>query len=143
MSDEEKKLARSIGESIERLLNSHSMNQNELAKTLGVSESTVGKWVLGKSIPRMGTVQKIADYFGVTKSEILDRSSLKTTPSVLRLSESSTKYSETELVAINSDEKKLLSLWRQASPEGQQAVLAVLSTCVDFKKRSQENTGAG
>lgn len=55
------------------LLNKHDMKQNELAAFLGVSESTVGKWILGKSMPRtMGLVQKIADHFGVGKSYLLE-----------------------------------------------------------------------
>lgn len=55
------------------LLNKYDMKQNELATFLGVSESTVGKWILGKSMPRtMGLVQKIADHFGVGKSYLLE-----------------------------------------------------------------------
>ena len=57
------------------LLLRHDMKQNELACLLGVSESTVGKWILGKSMPRtMGLIQKIADYFGVGKSFLLESS---------------------------------------------------------------------
>lgn len=63
------------------LLNEHNMNQNELAKILNVSESTVGKWVLGKSMPRtMGIIQTIADSFGVGKSYLLEEVPQKETP---------------------------------------------------------------
>lgn len=49
------------------------LNQNELAKILNVSESTVGKWVLGKAMPRtMGLIQQIADHFNVGKSYFLE-----------------------------------------------------------------------
>lgn len=55
------------------LLREHDINQNELAKILNVSESTVGKWILGKSMPRtMGVIQNIADKFGVGKSFLLE-----------------------------------------------------------------------
>lgn len=56
------------------LLNEHNINQTELAKILGVSESTVGKWMLMKSLPRMGIIQKLSDYFGVPKSYFLEES---------------------------------------------------------------------
>lgn len=56
------------------LLNEHNINQAELAKILGVSESTVGKWMLMKSLPRMGIIQKLSDYFGVPKSYFLEES---------------------------------------------------------------------
>lgn len=54
------------------LLRRKDMKQNELARALDVAESTVGKWLLTKSIPRMGTIQKIADFFGVGKSYLLE-----------------------------------------------------------------------
>ncbi|PID18772.1 XRE family transcriptional regulator [Sporosarcina sp. P35] len=61
-----------IAQNIKKLLNEYNLNQNELAKIAGVSESTVGKWVLRKSTPRMGAVQKIVDHFGIPKSYILE-----------------------------------------------------------------------
>lgn len=61
-----------IAQNIKKLLNEYKLNQNELAKIAGVSESTVGKWVLRKSTPRMGAVQKIVDHFNIPKSYILE-----------------------------------------------------------------------
>lgn len=53
---------------IKQLLEDNNLNQQELAAKLGLSESTVGKWVLMKSIPRMGVIQKMSDLFHVPKS---------------------------------------------------------------------------
>lgn|SRR5690625_4926935 len=61
-----------ISKNIKKILKDYNLNQNELAKIAGVSESTVGKWVLEKSSPRMGAIQKISDYFGLPKSYILN-----------------------------------------------------------------------
>jgi transcriptional regulator with XRE-family HTH domain len=57
---------------LSKLMREKNINQNELAITLQVSESTVGKWILKKSMPRMGIIQKLADYFGVGKSYFLE-----------------------------------------------------------------------
>lgn len=67
-----KEMKEVISKNIKKLLKEYDINQNELAKIADVSESTVGKWVLKKSTPRMGAVQKIADYFGLPKSYILE-----------------------------------------------------------------------
>ena len=48
------------------------MTRVDLAKILNVSESTVGKWILKKSMPRMGMIEDIAEYFNVKKSDILE-----------------------------------------------------------------------
>ena len=41
-----------FGRRLRVLLAEKNMNQRELAAVLGVTESTVGKWTLGKSMPR-------------------------------------------------------------------------------------------
>ena len=56
------------------LIEKHGIQQNDLAIRIGVSESTVGKWLLKKAMPRMGTIQKLSDYFSVPKSYFLEES---------------------------------------------------------------------
>lgn len=58
---------------LKTLLSEHEMNQNQLSKILGVSESTVGKWILEKSLPRMGIIQKLSEHFNVPKSYFLEK----------------------------------------------------------------------
>lgn len=60
-----------VSENIKKILKEHNINQADLAKIAGVSESTVGKWVLEKASPRMGSIEKIANYFNLPKSYIL------------------------------------------------------------------------
>lgn len=64
-----------ISKRIQEVLDKNDMTQSDLAKILSVSESTVGKWILMKSIPRMGIIQKLSDYFNVPKSYFLEESS--------------------------------------------------------------------
>lgn len=61
-----------IGNNIKRLLDNHGATQRDLAKAIGVHESAVGKWILGENGPKMGSVQKMADYFNVRISDILE-----------------------------------------------------------------------
>lgn len=69
MSDKE--IERIISRNLKKIMSDNKINQNQLSKIAGVSESAVGKWVLGKSTPRMGAIQKIADHFNLPKSYIL------------------------------------------------------------------------
>lgn len=64
-----------------RLIDSQDIQQNDLARKLGVSESTVGKWLLKKAMPRMGAIQKLADYFEVPKSYFLEEQEMEKTDS--------------------------------------------------------------
>ncbi|MBS5596858.1 MAG: LexA family transcriptional regulator [Peptostreptococcus sp.] len=61
-----------ISKNLMRLLQENNMTRVDLAKILNVSESTVGKWILKKSMPRMGMIEDIAEYFNVKKSDILE-----------------------------------------------------------------------
>lgn len=52
------------------LLNNEHMNNTMLANKIGVSESAVGKWLSGSILPRANMQLKIADFFGVKRSEL-------------------------------------------------------------------------
>ena len=62
MSDEAQK--RIFSKNLRRLLEESGKTQKELAEAI--------TWAIGRSIPRMGRVQKLADYFGVEKSVLVD-----------------------------------------------------------------------
>ncbi len=61
-----------VSENIQKLMAEYNLNNVKLAKIAGVSESTVGKWVLKKATPRMGAIEKISNHFNIPKSYILN-----------------------------------------------------------------------
>ena len=62
----------SIAENIKRIRLEHGLSQAELGKIAGVSDKAVSTWELGIKVPRMGAVEKMANYFGIAKSVIVD-----------------------------------------------------------------------
>lgn len=56
---------------VKKLLAKHNMTMKELGEKVGKTESAVSYWISGKSLPRMGTIQKVADIFGVTTDELV------------------------------------------------------------------------
>lgn len=48
------------------------ITQKELADAVGVSAPTLNEWVAGKKFPRIDKVQKLADYFGILKSDLIE-----------------------------------------------------------------------
>lgn len=53
-------------------IDKNNLTQLEIAKAIDVSPQTFNTWVKGIAIPRMGKVQKLADYFGIYKSDLLE-----------------------------------------------------------------------
>lgn len=47
-------------------------SQKELAAVAGVSAPTFNEWVKAKKFPRIDKIQKLADYFGVLKSDLIE-----------------------------------------------------------------------
>lgn len=46
--------------------------QKELADMLGVAQSTFNNWCTGVRYPRMDKVEKLANYFGIKKSDLIE-----------------------------------------------------------------------
>ena len=53
--------------------------EKEMAAIVGVSPPTFHDWLKGKKMPRMNNVQKLADYFGVKLSDLIEE---KVTPTI-------------------------------------------------------------
>lgn len=61
----------SMASNIKRLRESHGMSQAEFGNIAG-TDKAVSTWETGKKEPRMGTIQKLADYFGIRKIDIIE-----------------------------------------------------------------------
>ncbi len=53
-------------------VNQSGKQQKEIAQLIGFSEKTFNGWCRGLSIPTMGKVQLIADFFGIGKTDLLE-----------------------------------------------------------------------
>lgn len=60
-----------VGENIRKLRRDAGLSQAELARRIGFSRASVNQWEHGVSQPRMGTVRKLAEVFGVPISTIV------------------------------------------------------------------------
>lgn len=61
-----------IKENIKILREKYNLSQKDLALIAGVSDKAVSTWESGAKEPRMGAIQKIADHFGLKKSNIIE-----------------------------------------------------------------------
>lgn len=88
---------------LKRLRESREWSQAKLAHEVGVSQTTIGQYELGIIYPRVKTLARIADVFGITVMELIDEPRPK----------SSMSYAEVCLVAnyrrLNDEGKAMLS----------------------------------
>lgn len=55
-----------------RYLEISGKTQKEAASAVGVSTGTFCDWTKGRTYPRMNKVQKLADFFGIKKSDLVE-----------------------------------------------------------------------
>lgn len=129
MSDElQKKI---FSENLNRLLQGREKTQSEVAKEIDVSPQTFNTWTQGIAIPRMGKIQRLADYFHIEKSALLDKAS-----------QEQTYYTNPETAKVaqeifdNSDLRILFDAAKDSSPEQLKLAAEMLR---QFKKTSGED----
>lgn len=129
MSDElQKKI---FSENLNRLLQDREKTQSEVAKEIDVSPQTFNTWTQGIAIPRMGKIQRLADYFHIEKSVLLDKAS-----------QEQTYYTNPETAKVaqeifdNSDLRILFDAAKDSSPEQLKLAAEMLR---QFKKTSGED----
>lgn len=70
MTDEQQK--KIFSKNLNYYISVNGKQQNEVAKDLGINASTLNMWCNGNSFPGIGKIQKLADYFKIGKSDLLD-----------------------------------------------------------------------
>lgn len=70
MTDEEQKKV--FAKNLNKYLSMYNKTQKEVADAIGVIPQTFNSWCTGQSLPRMGKVQALADYFGINKFDLID-----------------------------------------------------------------------
>ena len=90
-----------------RCLKSSNKTQVELARAVGVSQGTVCDWLKGRAIARMDTIQLIAEYFGINKSDLIEVSNYE------------------------KEDQEVLDLFHRVPEEKREFVLSMIRAAID------------
>lgn len=61
-----------LAKNLQRYLSEREKSQKELAAIVGVSAPTVNEWLKAKKYPRIDKIEKMANYFGILKSDLIE-----------------------------------------------------------------------
>lgn len=67
----ENKVRLALANNLNEELNKRRMTVADLAKALGISDSTVRSWANAEKYPRIEKIQQLADFFHITRSELI------------------------------------------------------------------------
>lgn len=94
------KVQKIFSQNLKTLLDMKNATQLELAKYLGVSNTTINNYVKGYNMPRMDKVDDIARFFNVSREDLISSKSIYT-----------------------QNERKLISVYRDANSMGQKKIM--------------------
>lgn len=92
--------------------------QKEVSEIIDVSPSTFNEWVKAKKYPRIDKIEKLANFFGIQKSDLIEDKKVKATDEQM----------------LTDGEKMLLSLFRQVPENMQDVVLEMIQVSLKNRK---------
>lgn len=61
-----------FAKNLKKQMESKGISRNDICTALDISYFTVSDWVNGKKYPRMDKVEKLAEFFGIPKSDLIE-----------------------------------------------------------------------
>ena len=101
----------SISENIKILREKYKLSQKDLAQIAGVTDKAVSTWERGIKEPRMGAIQRIADHFGLKKSDLIEDNGMKPSPTLYSSLDSPSVQHYVQLVKVIPDIDTAMDLY--------------------------------
>ena len=61
-----------LSKNLKKYIAKSGKDRSEVCKELGLSYSTLTDWINGKKYPRINNIEKLADYFNISKSDLIE-----------------------------------------------------------------------
>lgn len=107
-------------------LNVHGKVPTSLIDDLGIKKPTVYSWLNGQTYPRIDKIELLADYFGITKADLVEDKT--------ETNKKSTGKEPVDLDKALSEEGMAMFDGQPLSEEYKRALLAMLNTMKDNGK---------
>ena len=96
----------------------HGKNRKDMCEALGISYYTFSDWCNAKKFPRINSLETLANYFGIEKSDLLENK----------------KEKPNKDEGLSEKEKKIMDLLMAVPDEKIDYVLRVLSTLLEVEE---------
>lgn len=113
-----------MAKNIQYYMNKNDIPAVEICRKLGIKQNTFSNWVNGKIYPRIDKIEKMANFFGVPKSALVEEDGPKKNLELfMKLTEMTSTMSVDQKMKIAME---LYDLYQDASPEARKAVEVLL-----------------
>ena len=111
---------------LNRLLSKYGKSQREVAEAIDVSPQTFNTWCQAIALPRMGKVQRLADYFHIPKSHLIDDIS------------NNEDVSSPDLYSLSAEDQSLLDDFQKLNASGRQKAREYITDLTEQKKYTED-----
>ena len=101
-----------VSRNLKRYLDNSGKTQKEIAAAIYVSTGTFCDWIKGRAYPRMDKVQLLAEYFGISKSDLVED---------VNVSKES----------VSEEDQEVLDLFHKVPKEKRELILSMIRAAVD------------
>ncbi len=113
-----------MAKNIKYYMDLKGVNSADMCHVLDVPQSTFSYWLNAKTYPRIDKIEKMANYFGVSKAALVEEHGAQL-------------Y---ELAKQTVEEQRLLTLWRKADGIDKQTIWNILSR---YEEETAERSSTG
>ncbi len=128
-------------EVFEQLLQKHGVTSYKVAKEAGVTQTALSNWKSGRSTPTTKTLQKIADYFGVTIDYLMtgkDESEKKKETTLTRRDERDIEKILDQTREQLLSQEGLMFDGQPATPEAIDSILSAMQVGMELAKKKNK-----
>jgi transcriptional regulator with XRE-family HTH domain len=97
---------------LKRYVDQSGKQQKEIAKEISISAGTFNDWMRARVYPRMDKIQLLAEYFGISKSDLID------------------EWDSSAEEALKRDQE-VLELFHKVPEEKREFVLSLIQSLID------------
>lgn len=116
-------------------MNINNVTQTEICNTLGIKMPTFSDWVNAKTYPRIDKIELMANYFGISKSDLVEEKS--TTSLTSRDERDIEKILEQTRAQLTSQEGLMFD-GDPATPEAIDSILAAMQIGMEMAKKKNK-----
>ena len=97
---------------LKRYVENSGKKQKEIADAISVSTGTFCDWMKGRAYPRMDKLQALADYFRISKSDLVEDKNI-------------------EKNSVSADDQEVLDLFHKVPKEKREFVLSMIRAAAE------------
>lgn len=122
-----------MAKNIRHYMNVFNVTQTEICNTLGIKMPTFSDWVNAKTYPRIDKIELMANYFGISKSDLVEEHSSLTTRDERDI-EKILDQTRDQLLS----QEGLMFDGNPASPEAIESILSAMQIGMELAKKKNK-----